>query len=191
VEVLPVTAVVSQGDLGRLRRLAGAWYRANAWQRLSLGWSAWRDLTALLDEIEARRAKGGDELCAHVRGDSIPEMEAAALLKAAELWGPDAELAIEETGTVSAHSPAGWRCRIQWPRLCPLPQLRGSLKVTRARRLTVILALAAFTAATAAACGPSGSPGCPPGQWQVYQPGAGPTCAPGSATVYTPPGGAR
>lgn len=99
-----MTAAVSQGDLGRLRRLAGAWYRANAWQRLSLGWPAWRDLTVLLDEIEARRAKGGDELCAHVRGDGIPEMEAAALLKAAELWGPDAELAIEETGTLNAHS---------------------------------------------------------------------------------------
>ena len=100
-----MTAVIAESDLGRLRALAAGWYQASAWRRLFLGWSAWRDLTVLLDEIEAR--EGCDELCANVKGDSIPEMQAAGLLKAAELWGPDAELEIEETSSVYSRTAPG------------------------------------------------------------------------------------
>lgn len=89
-----MTAVITDADLGWLCDLA------RRWQQNPLGLGRARDLAAVLDVIIARRAKGGDVLAAGVRGDSVPELHAAALLKAAELWGPEAELAVEETDTV-------------------------------------------------------------------------------------------
>lgn len=89
-----MTAVVTQDDLRRLRALA------RQWREEDRDWTAVRDLTELLDEIETRREAGGDMLGATVRGDSVSELKAAALLKAAELWGPDADLAIESVGSV-------------------------------------------------------------------------------------------
>jgi hypothetical protein len=90
-----VSAVITQGDLGRLRALAARWRSED--RRLPAA-----DLDVLLDEIEARRAAGGDVLNAIVKGDSVPAFHAEALIKAAVLWGPEAELAVEETGPVRA-----------------------------------------------------------------------------------------
>lgn len=88
-----MTAVLTQGDLGRLRELAEQWRRED--RRLPAA-----DLDVLLDEIEARRAKGGDVLDVTVRGDTVPALHAEALVKASGLWGDGAELEIESTGTV-------------------------------------------------------------------------------------------
>ena len=91
-----MTAVVTRDDLARLRALVDQWRRADR------EWTVIRDLEEALTEIEARRAKGGDVLDAGVHGDSVPDLHAAALLKGAELWGPRAELAVEETSAVRA-----------------------------------------------------------------------------------------
>lgn len=88
-----MTTVITQGDLGRFRALARQWRAED--RRLVAA-----DLDVLLDEIEARRAAGGDVLNAIVKGDSVPELHAEALAKAAALWGPEAELAVEETHPV-------------------------------------------------------------------------------------------
>ena len=89
-----MTFALADSDIGRLCALSRQWHGN------PFGLGRARDLAAVLDGIIARRAKGGDVLQADVRGDSVPEMHAAALVKAAELWGPDARLEVESTGTV-------------------------------------------------------------------------------------------
>jgi len=89
-----VSTVISQTDLGKLCALSRRWHGN------PFGLGRARDLAAVLDGIIARRAAGGDVLQADVRGDSVPELHAAALVKAAELWGTDAQLEVESTGTV-------------------------------------------------------------------------------------------
>lgn len=97
-----MTAVITKGDLVSLRALAEQWRRED--RRLVAA-----DLDVLLDEIEARRAAGGDVLQVMVSGDSVPVMHAKALCHAEQLWGPGAELAVESTGTVrnstGSHGP--------------------------------------------------------------------------------------
>lgn len=89
-----MTVVIASSDLDRLRYLAAKW-------RGERRPSAADDLTAALDEIEARRAEGGDVFRAEVSGDSIPELHDRARMKAADLWGLDASVEVEKTGTVS------------------------------------------------------------------------------------------
>ena len=97
-----MTAVISDSDLGRLCALSRRWHQN------PLGLGRARDLAAVLDQIIARRAEGGDRLQADVRGNSIPELRAAALEEAAELWGPGAQIEVESVGTVYTCSRAGY-----------------------------------------------------------------------------------
>lgn len=90
-----MTAIVSNSDLDRLYDLARRWRGQD--RRLA---AAADDLDALLSEIASRRADGGDLLCAEVSGNSVPDLQALALLKAADLWGLDAITAVEKTGIV-------------------------------------------------------------------------------------------
>lgn len=53
---------------------------------------------------QEQRTDGADTLCAQVYGDSIPALKLAALDKARELYGPDAELRIEGTGAINTSS---------------------------------------------------------------------------------------
>jgi hypothetical protein len=89
-----VTASLARSDIQRLRDLADSWRQARR--------SAWfaDGLHLTLDAIEARRAEGGDVFCAEVSGNSVPELHDRALLKAADLWGLDAAVMVEKTGTV-------------------------------------------------------------------------------------------
>jgi len=95
--------MVTDAGLKALRALAGRW-RAEG-----VNESAAADLEAVLDEIEASRAAGGDLLRAFVKGDGIPEMHAAAQAKARELWGPDALTAVEATGEIATPVSRRWR----------------------------------------------------------------------------------
>jgi hypothetical protein len=90
-----MTSSLAQSDYRVLRDLANGWGQ----DRRSTSFAA--GLHAALDEIGARRTEGPDFFDATVRGDSISEMRSAALLKAAEFYGPDAQLEITGTGTVS------------------------------------------------------------------------------------------
>jgi hypothetical protein len=96
-----VSAVIADSDLGRLCALA------RQWQGNPFGFGRARDLAAVLNGIIARRAPGGDVLEAIVDGDTVPELHAAALSKAAELWGTSAQAVVEATGTVHANSVRG------------------------------------------------------------------------------------
>jgi hypothetical protein len=87
-------------DFSALRRLASRWDGGLLSSRCS------RELHETLDEIAARSASGPDILEASVNGDSIPEMEAAALLLAACLYGPEAKLEVVGTGTVRTYHRA-------------------------------------------------------------------------------------
>jgi hypothetical protein len=89
-----VTAILADSDLGRLCALSRQWHRN------PFGLGRARDLAAVLDDIIARRPRGGDKLQVEACGDSVPEMHAAALAKAAELWGPEARCEVESTDTV-------------------------------------------------------------------------------------------
>ncbi len=89
-----MSAVLSGSDLGRLCALA------RQWQGNPLGLGRARDLAAVLDEIIARRPKGGDVLQVMACGNSVPEIHADALAKAAELWGPAAQPEVKSTDTV-------------------------------------------------------------------------------------------
>ena len=97
-----MTAVISDTDLGRLCALSRQWHGN------PFGLGRARGLAAVLEDIIARRAAGGDVLQADVRGDSVPEMHAAALVKAAELWGPGARLEVQSTGTVYSCTRPGY-----------------------------------------------------------------------------------
>jgi hypothetical protein len=92
-----VTAVTADASLARLRNLAERWRRQDRVQSAD-------DLDAVLDEIGAAKAAGGDLLHAFVKGNSIPKLHAAALEWAADLWGPEAELAVEMTEKISCPS---------------------------------------------------------------------------------------
>jgi hypothetical protein len=99
-----VTAAVAGNDLSLLRDLV-AWWRED---RLRAAFRAPADLSGVLDQIGDRRARGGDVLQAEVRGDSVPEMHAAALAKAAELWGPAAQFEVRSTDTVFTTDRPGY-----------------------------------------------------------------------------------
>lgn len=88
-----MSAVLSRGDLGTLRSLAVKWQGERRPQPVN-------DLLAALGEIEGRRAPGGDVLVAEGTGNSVLEIHARALMKAADLWGIAAEVAVEKTGAV-------------------------------------------------------------------------------------------
>jgi hypothetical protein len=89
-----MTASLARSDFRVLRDLADRWQG----QRRP---RAAEDLHAVLDEIEARRPAGGDVFRAAVSGESIPDLHARALMKAADLWGLDASVVVERTGTIS------------------------------------------------------------------------------------------
>jgi len=89
-----VSAVITQGDLGRLCALA------RQWQANPFGLGRARDLAAVLDEIISRRPRGGDVLQVMAHGNSVAEIRAGALAKAPELWGPDAQPEVESVDTV-------------------------------------------------------------------------------------------
>lgn len=91
-----MTGVAVDGDLRRLLDLAGRWRR----RPVVFSDSAAGAVEALVNEIAARRAAGGDVLATKVYGGSIPELHAAALLEAAELWGPEGSFTVEATATV-------------------------------------------------------------------------------------------
>jgi hypothetical protein len=92
--VRAVSAVIADSDLGKLCALSRQWHGN------PFGLGRARDLAAVLEGIIARRSKGGDVLQADAHGDSVPELHAAALAKAAELWGPRAQCEVQSTGTV-------------------------------------------------------------------------------------------
>jgi len=91
-----VTAALASTDFRRLRALAEQW-RGQHRPRAA------EDLNAALDAIAARYRSGPDFLDAIVYGDSLPEMEAAALARAAGLYGPDAKLEIVSSGDVRTY----------------------------------------------------------------------------------------
>jgi hypothetical protein len=95
-----MTAILSASDFSALRSLASRWEGGLLSSRCS------RELHEALNEIAARSTSGPDFLEASVNGDSIPEMEAAALLLAACLYGPEAKLEVAGTGTVYTHHRA-------------------------------------------------------------------------------------
>lgn len=81
-------------DFGTLRDLAARW--GNGWVSARYG----SELADALNAIDGRRRSGPDFHKAVVQADSIPELEAAALASAAELYGPDAKLVVEGVGTI-------------------------------------------------------------------------------------------
>lgn len=87
-------------DFKALRCLASRWDGGLLSARCS------RDLHKALDEIAARSTSGPDFLEASVNGDSIPQIEAAALLLAACLYGPEAKLEVADTGTIRTYRRA-------------------------------------------------------------------------------------
>jgi hypothetical protein len=89
-----MSRALADSDLGRLCALSRQW-RGNPF-----GLGRARDLAAALDDIIARRPRGGDVLQVMARGNSVPEIHADALAKAPELWGPAAQLEVESTDTV-------------------------------------------------------------------------------------------
>lgn len=97
-----MTAVIEDTDLGRLCALA------RRWQENPFGLGRARDLAALLNEIIARRPRGGDLLQVMARGNSVPEIHAAALAKAPELWGPEARCEVDSTQTVMIADDPGF-----------------------------------------------------------------------------------
>lgn len=99
-----MTAAVTGNDLSLLRSLVACWQE----DRLRAAFRAASDLAGVLDQIGERRARGGDVLQADVRGDSVPEMHAAALAKAAELWGAAAQLEVKSTDTVFTTDRPGY-----------------------------------------------------------------------------------
>lgn len=88
-----MTPVLASADFRTLRGLAAKWRGERRPQAAD-------DLSAALNEIEARRAPGGDVFVAEGTGNSVPEIHARACLKAADLWGLDASVAVEKTGAV-------------------------------------------------------------------------------------------
>ncbi len=85
---------LNASDFGILRDLASRWGR---------GWVSARyaaELDDALNAIDGRRRTGPDFHKAYVQADSIPELEAAALASAADLYGPDAKLVVEDIGTI-------------------------------------------------------------------------------------------
>lgn len=96
-----MSAVIADSDLRKLCDLA------RQWQGNPLGLGRARDLAAVLDDIIARRPRGGDVLQVMARGNNVPEIHADALIKAAELWGPKAECEVESTDTVLTSHEAG------------------------------------------------------------------------------------
>jgi hypothetical protein len=96
-----VTAVIADSDLGKLCALS------RQWQGNPFGLGRARDLAAVLNDIIARRPRGGDVLQVMARGNSVPEIHADALAKAPELWGPKAECEVESTQTVIASDRPG------------------------------------------------------------------------------------
>jgi hypothetical protein len=62
-------------------------------------------------------------LTAHVRGDSIPAMREAALAKARELYGADADLQVVSTEGVATSTLGGFMAIVRvrhYPSLCPV-----------------------------------------------------------------------
>jgi hypothetical protein len=91
---------LNTSDFGTLRDLAARWGKG----RMSARYGS--ELDGALNTIAARSTDGPCFLDANVHGDSIPEMEAAALLLAACLYGPEAKLEVVDTGTVRTHHRA-------------------------------------------------------------------------------------
>lgn len=89
-----MTAVVTRDDLARLRSLADQWRRADR------EWTVIRDLEETITAIEKRREEGPDVLYARVHGNSVPALKAAAITRAAELYGVRASLKIERVGVI-------------------------------------------------------------------------------------------
>lgn len=87
-------------DFDALRALAARWGGGLMSDRFS------RELQGALADIAARRRSGPDFLDASVHGDSLPEMEAAALALAAGLYGQEAKLEVVDTETVRTYHRA-------------------------------------------------------------------------------------
>jgi hypothetical protein len=89
--------MVTDAGLKALRALAERWRTEGTDDPAA-------ELDAVVNAIVAARAAGGDLLNAFVKANSIPKLHAAALGDAAELWGPEAELAVEMTETITSPS---------------------------------------------------------------------------------------
>ena len=98
----PEAAPFAPGDFRKLQDLA------SRWNETLVRRGAAADLRAALAAIDKARRSGPDFLSANVRGNSIPELQDAALRQAADLWGPDADAVIEEIDTPdSGYSTSG------------------------------------------------------------------------------------
>jgi hypothetical protein len=58
------------------------------------------------DREQEQRLDGPDVLDAFVFADDIPALKMAALDQARDLYGPDAQLAVERTGRISSGMPS-------------------------------------------------------------------------------------
>jgi hypothetical protein len=94
VRIPPLGTIPSPGDVRRLWALAVRW--RDSWRLRAAG----AELEAVLRQIEASRCEGPDVFSVTAYGDSVPELKADALASARSLWGPEADLAMEEIGTV-------------------------------------------------------------------------------------------
>jgi hypothetical protein len=94
VRVPPLGTIPGPGDVRRLWALAARWQ--GSWRLRAAG----AELEFVLRQIEATRRKGPDVLRVTAYGDSVPEIKADALATALSLWGPGADPAAEEIGTV-------------------------------------------------------------------------------------------
>lgn len=86
-----------RSDFDALRALAARWGGGIMSDRFS------RELQGTLADIAARRRSGPDFLDASVHGDSLREMESAALALAAGLYGRDAKLEVVDTETIRTY----------------------------------------------------------------------------------------
>ena len=91
---------LNASDFGTLRVLAARWGSG----RLSARHGS--ELGDALNAIDGRRDSGPDFLEASVHGDSLPQMEAAALSLAVCLYGPEAKLEVVGAGTVRTYHRA-------------------------------------------------------------------------------------
>jgi hypothetical protein len=94
-----MTAVLAAADFQELRQLART-LRESRESRGCRCAAAGDLLNAALNAIEARRADGGDVADLEGTGDNVPEIHERARMKAADLWGLAAVVAVEKTGRV-------------------------------------------------------------------------------------------
>lgn len=85
---------VTRSEMTSLRNLAGQWRAGRRGQKAAA------QLDAVLDYF-AGRADGPNLLAADVYGNTVPDLERAALYEARRLYGEQADLRIEHTGRVS------------------------------------------------------------------------------------------